>query len=267
MSAPCEICGAGIDHLRAHARFCGSTCRGMAWRGEVYLPPGRCGACGEQLQSFRAKFCSDACRSRAWRARRAPPERFKTVSAGSGGDSMQDTVCGVCARQGCPHLRREKSKYCSARCAQNAQQDACRERKAAEVQAWVGATCTRCAKRLARPHVEQLRAEGCALSEALCFQCTPPDSSSGEQRLIESLDGPLADTTKIRGHGLWLGIKLDRKAAWALLSKAGTVARATEALDRFHTAALRRARAEPELAPVVRLFVDNTARAEERLAA
>jgi hypothetical protein len=56
----CEVCGESIDHLRADATSCGSSCRGRRFR--IKCPP--CGWCSKPVgpgRRYGSKFCSAAC--------------------------------------------------------------------------------------------------------------------------------------------------------------------------------------------------------------
>ena len=89
----CVVCSADISDKRRHARFCGSTCRGLHRLRKPYDPPGFCETCGTRLSSTRGSYCSDACRARARRRRNGSFDRPKTFSTGAVGqaeDQPQD---------------------------------------------------------------------------------------------------------------------------------------------------------------------------------
>jgi hypothetical protein len=73
----CLVCGEGVDHLRADAKYCGDEHR--AWHhdhpGEPLPEPRSCGWCDAELtwQRADARFCDSTCRSAAWRASLEPP--------------------------------------------------------------------------------------------------------------------------------------------------------------------------------------------------
>jgi hypothetical protein len=117
-SRHCVVCGVDISHKRRHARFCGSTCRGLELRGEPYDPPGNCETCGALLATTRGSYCSDACRARARRGRNGSGDRSKTLLAGSAGqmgDQPQDGPLRA-RRCGCERSAPFENEDGGARC-------------------------------------------------------------------------------------------------------------------------------------------------------
>lgn len=98
MSAVCALqgCGDSLEGMRADARYCCDSHRGMAHRGERLKVPGRCAHCGEQLRSGRQRYCSDSHRWAAWKARRtAPLKRLLTATTAIEAPSVPSCRCGA----------------------------------------------------------------------------------------------------------------------------------------------------------------------------
>jgi hypothetical protein len=97
----CKVCRADISDRRPHALCCSARCRGIAFRGGVYLPSEPCKGCGERLpEGSRGdrRWCSEACRQQTERA---------TDSAAAAAPRASGCVCG-----GATYLDEDDDRRC-----------------------------------------------------------------------------------------------------------------------------------------------------------